>query len=58
MSIRGEEVAVEPLYFYAMFTRKYDIATMEEVKPPGPARRLPKQAPGQAGSSKEGEKKK
>ena len=55
---RGEEFAVEPLHFYAMVVKKYDIATMEEVKPPGPARRLPKKAPGQAGPSKEGEKKK
>ena len=54
---RGEELAVEPLYFYAM-GKKYDIATMEEVRPPGLARRLPKKAPGKAGPSKEGEKRK
>ena len=56
MANRGEELAVEPLYFYAMFGKKYDIATMQEVKFPVPARRLPKKSPGPAGSSKEGGK--
>ena len=32
-----------------MYGKKYDIATMDEVRPPGPALRLPKKAPGKAG---------